>query len=229
MKANVLCSIAATLALTSPCTAAAASIDGHWTAKVPSPNGQMALDVVFVFKLDGARLAGTASANGQSYDLVDTSFAADEIAFAVEGEPARYAGTMNGDEIRMRVTYKSAENGTRMWSFVARRAAVPQPETAALEGEWAGDVPRGGGRFIAARFEFHADGATLTGVVHALDDEFQITNGTVTGTRIAFNIGGTNGDYSGELAADVIRMKVKYSGGESGRQTLGFVLTRLKR
>ena len=56
-----------------------------------------------------------------------------------------------------------------------------------------------------------------------------MVNGTIAGSRIAFNIGETKGDYTGELAGDSIRMKVKYSGGENGRQTFDFVLTRTSR
>ena len=103
-----------------------ASFDGVWTAKVPSPNAQATIEVTFTFKVNGEKLSGTASAGGQEYPLVDTRVAGNEIAFAVEGEPARYAGTLAGDEIKMKVTFKSSENGTRTWSFVAKRATTRQ-------------------------------------------------------------------------------------------------------
>jgi hypothetical protein len=45
----------------------------------------------------------------------------DRISFAVEGEPARYTGTIAGDEIKMQVAFKSSENGSRTWNFVAKR------------------------------------------------------------------------------------------------------------
>jgi hypothetical protein len=45
---------------------------------------------------------------------------------------------------------------------------------------------------------------------------------------VSFNVGETKSDYSGELAGDIINMKVKYNGGENGRQTLDFKLTRAK-
>jgi hypothetical protein len=106
--------------------------------------------------------------------------------------------------------------------------AAPQ-SAPSIEGAWRGEIPRGGSRYAAADFEFHVEGSTLTGRVHALDMEFPVANGTIVGSRIAFNIGETKGDYSGEFAGESIRMKVKYSGGENGRQTFDFVLTRASR
>ena len=99
---------------------------------------------------------------------------------------------------------------------------------APVEGGWEGDVPRGGGRVIEARFTFHADGEILTGSAHAVGDDFPIEKGKIVGTSIAFRIAGTQGDYSGTVGADEIQMKVRYDGGESGRQTLPFVLKRVR-
>jgi len=230
MKTNALSTMAALIIMCASAQAAPVAVSGKWVAQVPNPNGQMRVDVVFTFSLSGSKLTGTASANGSAYDLVDTKIDGATIAFAVDGESARYTGTLVGDEMKMQVTYKSGENGTRRWSFVAKRAAPDAPvEQASIDGEWTGEVPRGGSRFIAAEFQFHVDGSTLTGVVHALDDEFPLTNATIAGSRMAFNIGETKGDFTGELTGDTIRMKVKYSGGENGRQTLDFVLTRVKR
>ena len=54
--------------------------------------------------------------------LVDTKVDGDALSFRVDGETALYTGTLAGDEIKMKVTFRSNENGTRTWSFVARRA-----------------------------------------------------------------------------------------------------------
>jgi hypothetical protein len=56
-----------------------------------------------------------------------------------------------------------------------------------------------------------------------------LTNGTIASSRIPFNIGDRDGDYTGELAGDTIRIQVKNSGGETGRRTLTFVLSRMTR
>lgn len=98
-----------------------------------------------------------------------------------------------------------------------------------VDGDWEGAVPRGGGRAIDARFTFHADGETLTGTVFAVNDEFPVEKGKISGASISFKVGGTQGEYSGVVNGDEIQMKVKFDGGEAGRQTLPFVLTRVKR
>ena len=132
-----LLSMIAVLVLTPPVSVAAAPIEGAWTAKVPTPNGQANFDVVFTFRMDGSKLTGTAAlGGGQPYDLVNTKISGGTIAFAIDGEPAQYAGTLVGDEIKMEVTFKSSENGTRKWSFVAKRSVAPpsHAEGASIDG-----------------------------------------------------------------------------------------------
>jgi len=124
MKTTILAMAA--LVLLVPAVRASAgpsSFDGAWSAKVPAPNGQRSLDVVFTFKVDGSKLSGTASANGMTFDLVDARVDGDRLAFAIDGDTGRYVGTLAGDEIKMQAIYKSSENGTRTWSFVATRVA----------------------------------------------------------------------------------------------------------
>jgi hypothetical protein len=123
---------------------------------------------------------------------VDLEIDGSTIAFAVEGEEQnRYSGTLAGDEIEFQVKYPSHENGTRIWPFVATRKsggpAASQPQAATVDGEWEGEVSRGG-RVIPARFTFHADGAVLTGNVQAVGDDFPIVKGTIAGASIAFKV-----------------------------------------
>jgi len=203
--------------------ALALSIDGSWAAKVPTPNGQRSMDVVFTFHTNGSTLTGTAAANGMTFDLVNTKLDGDRIAFAIEGDSGRYEGTVGAAEIKLQAIYVSGENGTRRWDFVARRVA---DEAATIAGAWTGEVPRGGDKFIHADFDFEVNGTKLDGLVHALDLELPVRNGKVDGSRISFRVGDSNGDYTGELAGDTVRMTVKYKGGETGNLTLDFVLTR---
>lgn len=205
--------------------ALALSIDGSWAAKVPTPNGQRSMDVVFTFHTTGSTLTGTASANGSTFDLVNTKVDGDRIAFAVEGDSGRFEGTVGGDEMKLQAIYASGENGTRRWDFVAKRMA---DSSATIAGAWSGEVPRGGDTFIHADMDFEVNGATLGGTVHALDLELPVKNGKINGSRISFKVGDSNGDYAGELAGDTLRMTVKYRGGETGNLTLDFVLTRRK-
>lgn len=172
---TVLCAMASFVLIASAVriSAAPAPFDGAWSAKVPAPNGQRGLDAVFTFKVDGSKLTGTASANGMTFDLVNTRVDGDRIAFAIDGDTGRYVGTLAGDEIKMQAIYKSSENGTRTWDFVAKRVLQQSSvEAPAIVGAWTGDVPRGGDRFIHATFDFEVSGSTLGGTVHALDLDF---------------------------------------------------------
>ena len=209
---------------------AESGFQGTWSAVIPGPSGQTGLPVTLVFRMGDGKPSGSVSTGDRTFALVDVKIDGQTIAFAVEGEEQnKYTGTLTGDQIKFQVKYPSHENGTRIWPFVATRAtesgAGGEPS---VDGDWQGDVPRGGGRLIEARFTLHADGTVLTGSVHAVNDEFPIEKGKVSGTSISFKVGGTQGEYSGVVGDNEIQMKVKYDGGESGRQTLPFVLKRVK-
>ena len=198
--------------------------EGKWIGAVPGPNGQGSLDAVFTLHLDGSEPSGTVDANGQTFALVNLKIDGSTIAFAIEGEEQnKYRGVLDGDRIKMQVTYHSNENGDRTWSFVlSRRVAA---SAADIDGEWTGDVPRGGDRTIPARFTFHTEGTKLSGTANAVGEDFSL-HGTIDGDTIAFSVDGTVGSYSGQRTGDEIRMTVKYDGGETGRITLPFVLKR---
>jgi hypothetical protein len=98
--------------------------EGSWTAKVPGPSGQNGLEATFTFHV-GDAAAGTVTAHGETYKLVDVKIDGSTVTFAIEGEEQnKYTGKLKGDEIQMQVKYPSSENGTRTWSFVAKRARV---------------------------------------------------------------------------------------------------------
>lgn len=225
MKRTMLAVIALVLTLVSP-GRAASGFDGTWTAIVPGPSGQGGLPVTFAFTTENGKPGGSVSTGDRTFALVDVQIDGQTIAFAVEGEEQnKYTGLLSGDQIKMQVKYPSHENGTRVWSFIAKRRGSPQA-AASIDGEWTGDVPRGGGRVISATFTLHADGDSLTGSVHAVGDQFPVEKGRIDGASISFRVAGTQGEYSGVVGTDEIQMKVKYDGGESGRQTLPFVLKR---
>jgi hypothetical protein len=222
--------LALSLLLCGSIVRASSGFEGTWSAVVPGPAGQTGLAVTLVFTMQDGKAGGTVSTGERTFALVDVKIDGQAIAFAVEGEEQnKYTGTLSGDQIEFAVKYPSHENGTRIWSFVAKRAVQAGGGVAAsVDGDWEGDVPRGGGRVIPARFTLHADGNALTGSVHAVNDEFPVEKGKISGASIAFRIGGTQGDYAGIVGDDEIQMKVKYDGGEAGRQTLPFVLKRVK-
>jgi hypothetical protein len=207
----------------------ASGFEGTWSAVVPGPAGQTGPAVTLAFTVQDGKPGGSVSTGDRTFALVDVTIDGQTIAFAVEGEEQnKYTGTLAGDQIKFQVKYPSHENGTRIWPFVATRVGQSAGNSVSVDGDWEGDVPRGGGRVIAARFTFRVEGGTLTGTVHAVGDEFPVEKGKISNRSIAFKIGGTQGEYSGVAAGDEIQMKVKYDGGEAGRQTLPFVLTRVK-
>jgi uncharacterized Zn-binding protein involved in type VI secretion len=207
----------------------ASGFEGTWSAVVPGPAGQTGPAVTLAFTVQDGKPGGSVSTGDRTFALVDVTIDGQTIAFAVEGEEQnKYTGTLAGDQIKFQVKYPSHENGTRIWPFVATRVGQSRGNPASVDGDWEGDVPRGGGRVIAARFTFRVEGGTLTGTVHAVGDEFPVEKGTISNGSITFKIGGTQGDYSGVAAGDEIQMKVKYDGGEAGRQTLPFVLKRIR-
>ena len=225
MKTTIVC-LAAVLSLAAVAAAAApgSGFDGAWTGHVPGPNGQQALEAAFTFHVDGSKASGTVDANGQTIKLVDLTVDGSTIAFSVEGEEQNtYRGTLDGDRLQMHVTYSSHENGDRTWSFALTRAPAP----AGIDGDWTGEVPRGGDRTIPARFSFRGDSARLSGSVNAVNEDFPL-EGRIDGDKITFTVAGTIGSYSGTVEGDAIRMTVKYDGGETGRITLPFVLTRVR-
>jgi hypothetical protein len=209
---------------------AAPGFEGTWSAVIPGPSGQTGLPVTLVFTMTDGKAGGSVSTGERTFALVDVKFGGQTIGFAVEGEEQnKYTGTLKGDQIQFQVKYPSHENGTRIWPFVAKRVTPSgEPASISVDGDWEGDVPRGGGRVIEARFTFHAAGETLAGVVHAVNDEFPVEKGRISGASISFKVAGTQGEYTGTVSGDEIQMKVKYDGGESGRQTLPFLLRRVK-
>jgi hypothetical protein len=209
---------------------AAPGFEGTWSAVIPGPSGQTGLPVTLVFTVTDGKASGSVSTGERTFALVDVKIDGQTIAFAVEGEEQnKYTGALKGDQIQFQVKYPSHENGTRIWPFVAKRVnQAGEPAATSVDGDWEGDVPRGGGRVIEARFTFHAAGETLAGSVHAVNDDFPVEKGRISGATISFKVGGTQGEYTGTVSGDEIQMKVKYDGGESGRQTLSFVLRRVK-
>lgn len=202
--------------------------DGSWAATVPGPSGQGGLSVTFAFRSEDHPSGSVTVQGGRTFDLVNVKVSANTIAFQVEGEEQNlYSGQLSGDEIKMQVKYQSHENGTRVWSFVAKRAAQMTLAPDHIDGDWTGEVPRGGGQTIAATFSFHVESTALSGSVHALDDDYPIVDGSVNHNAISFSIGATKGKYTGVIDGDAIHLKVKYDGGENGRVTLPFDLKRV--
>jgi hypothetical protein len=107
--AGVLAAFACALAMTA--TAFAADVNGKWKGEFQSPDGQT-LTNEFTFEVKGEALTGAvvSSRSPQPVPIEDATLKGDDIAFSVtrtfEGNTIklRYAGTVKGDEMPLKVT-----------------------------------------------------------------------------------------------------------------------------
>ena len=119
---TVLMSIA--LLLLCAFTAASADISGKWFAQVPGPN-HLLLEITFTFKVDGARLTGTAS-----YPLGDQVYRL-EIT----------EGKIGGDDVSFIVTTKLRDAEIK-WTYKGKVVGNEIEFTTELQGGPGGDAPR---------------------------------------------------------------------------------------
>ena len=107
--AGGLAAFACALAMTA--TAFAADVNGKWKGEFQSPDGQ-SITNEFTFEVKGETLTGTvvSSRSPQPAPLEEGTLKGDAIAFTVtrnfDGNAIklRYAGTVKGDEIPLKVT-----------------------------------------------------------------------------------------------------------------------------
>ena len=118
---------AALLTLFIAASAQAADVTGKWKSSVPTPDGQT-MALTFTFKVDGAKLTGTASfermgAKGQA-TLAEGKVEGAKVSFVetfeMQGTTVRieYTGLLAGDEIKF--TRKVGDFASE--EFVAKRA-----------------------------------------------------------------------------------------------------------
>jgi uncharacterized protein (DUF2141 family) len=104
--------------------AAAANVDGKWTAQVPGREGQTR-ETTFTLKADGEKLTGSMSGRqGNETPITEGKISGDTISFVVTMDRGgntikwNYTGTVTGDEIKM----KRAGGQGEPREFVAKRA-----------------------------------------------------------------------------------------------------------
>ena len=231
MKAKIVLLVMFLIALAPPIRAASTpepGLDGTWTGEVPRGGGRV-IPAEFEFHVKNGTLTGVVHAVDETFNIEDGKIDGTHVTFRVAGTIGDYSGDLDGDTLKMKVKYSGGETGRVTLDFLLKRvndqmeASAP---TASVDGIWKGDIPRSGGMVIPAEFEFHTKGGSLTGVVRAIEQTGGIEQGKINGLHVAFRIEGTNGDFSGDLDGDTLKMKVRYSGGETGRVTLDFVLER---
>ena len=114
--------VAITLFLAVSIIAAAADVAGMWTAQVPGRNGTR--DTKFPFKVDGDKLTGTMSVDGQDTALADGKTSGSNVSFAASvdrgGNTIKYTftGKVAGDEIQ----FKREGGQGQAREFTAKRA-----------------------------------------------------------------------------------------------------------
>ena len=120
MSRNSLLVLALALVLAIP--AAAADIAGKWTASFDTQIGVQ--NYTYTFKVDDAKLTGTAESQFGKTEIADGSVKGDEISFVenldFQGNALKitYKGKISGDEIKF--TRNVADMATE--EFVAKRA-----------------------------------------------------------------------------------------------------------
>src|SRR5438477_9361775 len=86
--------------------AVAADVAGVWTAQVPGRNGIR--DTKFTFKVNGDKLTGTMSVEGQDIALADGKVSRDNLSFSASVDRGgnqikyTYTGKIAGDEIQFK-------------------------------------------------------------------------------------------------------------------------------
>jgi len=93
-----------------------------------------------------------------------------------------------------------------------------------ISGKWTAEVPGRGGQTRTTTFNFKVEGEKLTGTVSGMGGDNAISDGTVKGEDVAFNVAVSfNGNemklaYTGKIAGDEIKMKRTRAGGEGPAQ-----------
>ena len=89
-----------------------------------------------------------------------------------------------------------------------------------FNGKWTADVPGRNGNTQTLTFDFHVDGATLTGTITTPRGDTAISNGKVDGDNISFDqVRNFNGNsftisYKGTADGDTIKFTRTFNGGD---------------
>jgi len=108
-------------------TAAAADLNGKWTAQVPGRQGNTQ-EMTFTFKVEGAKLTGTVGSQRGDQEIVEGKVSGDDISFMTvmkfnEMEMKQiYKGTAAGSEIKFSRTMEGGRGGGTPVEFVAKKA-----------------------------------------------------------------------------------------------------------
>ncbi len=103
-----------------------------------------------------------------------------------------------------------------------------------VDGKWVGQTPGRDGAMQETVMNLKADGEKLTGTVSGRMGETAISDGTIKGNAVSFNVvrETPNGTfkivYTGTLAGDEIKFSRKMEGGQGGGNAVEFTAKRSK-
>lgn len=109
---------------------AATDMTGTWTGQMQTPDGNT-FSLTFVFKQDGAKLAGTvAGPQGDPIAIDKGTVDGDKFSFTVafNGMTIKHDGTITGDEIKM--TTKADQGDFPGGQLTLKRSAPSSPPAA---------------------------------------------------------------------------------------------------
>jgi hypothetical protein len=124
-----------TIALVFAFAAMAADVTGKWTYEQPGRGGNPGRPTTITLKADGSTLTGTIPPGGRGgggdpIAITDGKIDGNNISFTVKRDMGgqtmvtKYEGTVNGDELKLKIT-RPGQDGTPMVNdVVAKRSAT---------------------------------------------------------------------------------------------------------
>jgi hypothetical protein len=114
----------------------AADVSGKWTFEQPGRGGNPGRQVTITLKADGAKLTGSVPGMGRGGDnppppteITDGKVDGNIVSFTVKREfngntmVQKYEGTVNGDEMKLKIT-RTGQDGTPMTNEVTAKRST---------------------------------------------------------------------------------------------------------
>jgi len=114
----------------------AADVSGKWTFEQPGRGGNPGRPVTITLKADGAKLTGSVPGMGRGGDnppppseITDGKVDGNNVSFTVKREfngntmVTKYEGTVNGDEMKLKIT-RTGQDGTPMTNEVTAKRST---------------------------------------------------------------------------------------------------------
>ena len=115
----------------------AADVSGKWTFEQPGRGGNPGRPVTITLKADGAKLTGSMPGMGRGGDtppppteITDGKVDGNNVSFTVKRETpngvmeTKYAGTLSGDEMKLKITRPGQDGTPQVNEVVAKRSTT---------------------------------------------------------------------------------------------------------